>query len=329
MAMVDLGLNWSSGMANGLLMQPVLAQVNFGGNPAALLGIALAVGGAGLYLLRSVRPQVARDYDIALSAVALLAGAILFFQGWRLDPILTFGNFLLAGAATFFALETIRLRGATTEQAKRYTPMVDDERPVSRVYRAELDEMGQADERPVTRRIRASRDYRDAEDYTSTDRRPSRGLNEAPDDRSRQRSDRPSASGRGRPPAASPRRSPGDRPSSRSRRPDWDEASPARYDESFWSEEANADANYEEPRGSAYSSGDRNSGDRNSSDRNSGDRSASGSARPRRPRPPIVDADPRRSPRGAEDAVDYPADYADYQTIDYGDAEPDNSSNFD
>lgn len=55
-----------------------------------------------------------------------------------------FGQFLLTGSAIFFAVETIRLRGATTEQAKRNFPVVDDERRVSktRVYtEAELDRL--------------------------------------------------------------------------------------------------------------------------------------------------------------------------------------------
>lgn len=285
-------------MAHSWLMQPVLAQVNFGGNPAALLGIALAVGGAGLYLLRSVRPQVARDYDIALSAVALLAGAILFFQGWRLDPILTFGSYLLAGAATFFAFETIRLRGATTEQAKRYTPMVDDERPVSRVYRAELDDMESVDERPVTRRIRASRDYRDDEDYGSVERRPSRSLSD--------RSSRSAPSSRR--PSSGSRRPPSDRPTRTRRSDNWDEPPAPRYNESFWNDEG-TDPDFEGQRSSTY---------------HSGSGSSSGSSRSRRSRPPVMDNDARRG-----GSADYPSDYVDYQPIDYGDAEPDNSSNFD
>jgi hypothetical protein len=78
-------------------------MVNFGLNPASLLGIILAVAGAGLYFLRSVRPELSRDQDIAFSAIGILCGFILIFQGWRLDPILQFGQFLLSGSAVFFA----------------------------------------------------------------------------------------------------------------------------------------------------------------------------------------------------------------------------------
>jgi hypothetical protein len=126
-----------------------------------ILGIVLALSGVGLYFLRMVRPNLARDHDIVFAAVALLCGGILLFQSWRLDPILQFAQFLSIGSAIWFAYEAIRLRGITTEQAKRSTPLVDDERPVSRVYRAELDEMTPLDEqRNVTRRIRGSRDGR-------------------------------------------------------------------------------------------------------------------------------------------------------------------------
>lgn len=119
-------------------------MVNFGLNAAAILGLFLAVAGAGLFFLRSIRPELARDYDIFFAAVGLLCGIILLFNGWRLDPILQFGQFLLTGTAVFFAFESIRMRGVATEQARRNTPTVDRDRPVSRtrVYtEAELDKI--------------------------------------------------------------------------------------------------------------------------------------------------------------------------------------------
>ncbi len=119
-------------------------MVNFGLNAAAILGLFLAVAGAGLFFLRSVRPELARDYDIFFAAVGLLCGIILLFNGWRLDPILQFGQFLLTGTAIFFAFESIRMRSVATEQARRNTPTVDRDRPVSRtrVYtEAELDKI--------------------------------------------------------------------------------------------------------------------------------------------------------------------------------------------
>mgnify|MGYP006280717315 FL=1 len=116
-------------------------MVNFGLNSASILGIFLAIAGASLYFMRSFRPELSRDQDIFFAAVGLLCGFILLFQGWRLDPILQFGQFLLTGVAVAFGVETIRLRSATTEQAKRSAPTVDRDRRTSRVYRAEIDDM--------------------------------------------------------------------------------------------------------------------------------------------------------------------------------------------
>ncbi|MBE9046434.1 Ycf66 family protein [Pleurocapsales cyanobacterium LEGE 10410] len=133
-------------------------MVNFGLNAAAILGLFLAVAGAGLFFLRSIRPELARDYDIFFAAVGLLCGIILLFNGWRLEPILQFGQFMLTGTTIFFAVESIRLRGVATEQARRNTPTVDRDRPVSRnrVYtEAELDKFDTYD------------DYQDTPNYNS------------------------------------------------------------------------------------------------------------------------------------------------------------------
>jgi hypothetical protein len=276
--MVGVGLNWSS-MTEVLFMhpQPVLAQVNVIGNFSSMVGIALVVGGAGLYFLRSVRPNLARDHDIFFAAVALLTGGILFFQGWRQDPILQFGQFLLSGSAVWFAYETIRLRGVTTEQAKRSTPIVDDERPVSRVYRAELDELTPLEEqRTVTRRIRGTRDARNAQtdDYVEdVRRRPASGNRSLSEDRSS--SDRP-------------RR----RRSSTSSRP-----------ESRYTERPSSDSVWDDDRTDIPS--------RSASASRPSTRSSSGSsARTRRTRPSSDSV--RRSSRSEQ-----PSDYVDYQPIDY------------
>merc|ERR1711970_146280 len=94
---------------------------------ASIVGIVLAVCGGGLYFLRSFKPALARDYDVFFAAIGLLCGGILFFQGWRLDPILQFGQFLLAGTTVFFAYESVRLRGVATDQARRSSYFDDDQ----------------------------------------------------------------------------------------------------------------------------------------------------------------------------------------------------------
>ena len=112
-------------------------MVNASLNWASIVGIVLAVCGGGLYFLRSFKPALARDYDVFFAAIGLLCGGILFFQGWRLDPILQFGQFLLAGTTVFFAYESVRLRGVATDQARR-SSYFDDE-PISDVPRNSRD----------------------------------------------------------------------------------------------------------------------------------------------------------------------------------------------
>ena len=108
-------------------------MVNASLNWASIVGIVLAVCGGGLYFLRSFKPALARDYDVFFAAIGLLCGGILFFQGWRLDPILQFGQFLLAGTAIFWGYESVRLRGVATDQARRSSYF--DEEPISDVPR--------------------------------------------------------------------------------------------------------------------------------------------------------------------------------------------------
>ena len=86
-----------------------LVNVDFG--PAMLLGSGLMASGVALYQVRVVRPQVSRDYDIMFASIALLCGGILIFQGWRLDPLLLFGQILTSSAAITFAVEAVKLRG--------------------------------------------------------------------------------------------------------------------------------------------------------------------------------------------------------------------------
>ncbi|NDJ16141.1 hypothetical protein GS601_02370 [Myxacorys almedinensis A] len=178
--MFDIGLASSSHL--------YLAQVAFQFNLASVTGIVLAVGGAALYAVRSLRPHLSRDHDIFFSAVGLLCGLILIFYGWRFDPIMQFGQVLLSGSAIFFVVENLRLRQVSTEQAKRGAPIVDTERPVSRVYQADFDDRDMFDDRSG-RSIRSGRDGRSRDDYED---RPVRRTNRneprlAPADRSRPR----------------------------------------------------------------------------------------------------------------------------------------------
>ncbi|KGG13320.1 hypothetical protein EV05_1000 [Prochlorococcus sp. MIT 0601] len=113
---------------------------------------------------------MARDYDVFFAAIGLLCGGILFFQGWRLDPILQFGQFLLAGTTVFFAYESVRLRGVATDQARRSSYFDDDfDSPVppKRSYRSSDEDDFDQFEEPQSIRRRFSGSDRD--DYGQSD----------------------------------------------------------------------------------------------------------------------------------------------------------------
>ena len=85
-------------------------MVNASLNWASIVGIALAICGGGLVFLGLFKPDLAKGSDIFFGSIGILCGGILFFQGWRLDPILQFGQFLLAGTTLFIAYDNLQLR---------------------------------------------------------------------------------------------------------------------------------------------------------------------------------------------------------------------------
>lgn len=76
----------------------------------------MVVSGLALYQIRASRPWLSRDYDVVVSSIAVLTGGILVFQGWRLDPLLLFGQLLTAATATAFAAEVLSLRNKLIER---------------------------------------------------------------------------------------------------------------------------------------------------------------------------------------------------------------------
>ncbi|MBD2690779.1 Ycf66 family protein [Anabaena catenula] len=299
--MINFGLN-SAG---------VLAQVNFGTNSASILGIFLAVAGAALYFLRTVRPELSRDQDIFFAAVGLLCGFILIFQGWRLDPILQFGQLLLVGTTVFFAVESIRLRSIATQQAKRNTPIVDDEREVSRKYsyserrnyQAEMDAdleplPYEEEERPQRARIRGSRDEESGrDDY----------YEEQPPRRSERRNNRE------KPETGETNR----RPSSRRsvNRPT------ESYEEENWGSVSRGVDDWESPPEDVKKTPRRT----NNRPQRPESREDDVAPRPRKRRPP-TDSTPRRQ-RDDDEAI--PTDYVPYNPIEKPSERPDNSNDFD
>ncbi|BAY27366.1 Ycf66-like protein [Calothrix sp. NIES-2100] len=301
--MINFGLNSAS----------ILAQVNFGTNSASILGIFLAVAGAALYFLRTVRPELSRDQDIFFAAVGLLCGFILIFQGWRLDPILQFGQLLLVGTTVFFAVESIRLRSIATQQAKRNTPIVDEDRPVSNKYsynkrrspyQAEVDDdyeplpYEEEEERPVRPRIRASRDDRSSRDDYYEDQPPRRSER-------RNSNDRQESGDKSR-----------NRTSGRS-----GNRSSEKFPEEDWGSAAKEVDDWDSSGGQVRKSSRRG----NNAPSRPETRDEDVTPRPRRRRPP-TDSTPRRE---REDDEAIPTDYVEYKPIERLDDNSDDSSNFD
>ena len=294
-------------------------MVNFGLNAASILGIFLAVAGASLYFLRSVRPELSRDHDIFFAAIGLLCGFIMIFQGWRLDPILQFGQLLLTGSAIFFAVESIRLRAVATEQARRNTPTVDRDRPVSRtrVYREEETERsipesyGYANARPNydSPRLRG---------YEDTEPRPNRraSVNRG-EDRSRERRDRYQQYNSGNVPRS---RAPKKPTPSRDRYDEWDR-------EDSWDETSYTQAPRSSREGDRYDDDySRPSTSRRPSTAEDFDRGYPSREEPRSYDEGIGRPYDEGLGRGYEDEEEIATDYVDYQPLDSD--EPDYPSDY-
>jgi hypothetical protein len=118
-------------------------MINIGGNPLMiLLAIIAALGGVGLYFVRSFRPELARDHDIFFSAIALVYGIILLAFNFRMEITTQLAQVLVVGFAGWFVVEALILRQALSTQARRspMNPIEDD--PIEddyRGYRAEID----------------------------------------------------------------------------------------------------------------------------------------------------------------------------------------------
>ena len=68
------------GRRNRALALDTRAMVNVDFSPALLLGMSLIAGGLALYQLRRLQPDISRDFDVIVSAVATFSGGILIFQ---------------------------------------------------------------------------------------------------------------------------------------------------------------------------------------------------------------------------------------------------------
>jgi hypothetical protein len=92
--------------------------INIGFGPNIILGFILGLGVTLLYLLRIVKPEIARDEDIFFATIGLLYSCILMVHGWRLDPILLFSQVLIITSLLVAGWENIRLRGLLANLTK-------------------------------------------------------------------------------------------------------------------------------------------------------------------------------------------------------------------
>ena len=99
-------------------VQP-MAMVNVDVSPSVILGVGLIGAGVSLWQIRQSKPWISKDYDVVVSCISLLVGGILIFQGWRLDPLLLFGQLMTTGAAVSFGVEALRLRSEVYEQEEK------------------------------------------------------------------------------------------------------------------------------------------------------------------------------------------------------------------
>ncbi|WP_017314567.1 Ycf66 family protein [Mastigocladopsis repens] len=86
-------------------------MLNFGANSASISAIFLALFGLLLVPLGLSFRRPFRIWnlfqDILLALVCLLCSFILIYQGWRLDPILQFGQILLIVSVIYLNIKDI------------------------------------------------------------------------------------------------------------------------------------------------------------------------------------------------------------------------------
>jgi hypothetical protein len=161
-------------------------MINIGGNPLMiLLAIIAALGGIGLYFVRSFRPELARDHDIFFSAIALVYGIILLSFNFRMEITTQLAQVLVVGFAGWFAVESLILRQALSTQARRspMNPIEDD--PIDpndyRGYRAEIDPNREFPARRTknTRQMQGTKSTTQSELRGDVERKPRRTRTEA------------------------------------------------------------------------------------------------------------------------------------------------------
>lgn len=165
--------------------------------PALLFGLILLVSSLALFVFGRLKPELQRGSDTVYAIIGIVCALILFGSAFDLSLGMSFQQLLMIGTLIALMLENIQarqpknlgakrgimdgLRGWASDRdtARRGAPVMDDDRPSNRVYRAELEELPPLEDQRTNRRIRGGRDSR-SDDWESPRRSPRR--NEYADD---------------------------------------------------------------------------------------------------------------------------------------------------
>jgi hypothetical protein len=141
-----------------------MINIDFG--PSTILGIILLFQSIFLYLVRTLKPKLAKDYDIFFSSLGLLSGGILIFQGWRLDPILLFGQMLSSGTAIFFILESIKLRSLNDNKKEIRQKYLDIKQNIVNSTNDPIQEFNLQTQKKNKRNFSQELKYTDPQEYS-------------------------------------------------------------------------------------------------------------------------------------------------------------------
>ena len=96
-------------------------MINIGFGPNIILGVFIILAVLGLYFLRTIKYDLSRDIDIFFTTLGLIYSSIIIIHGWRLDPILLFGQILIIITLLAIGWENIRLRVLLSKNSNTYS----------------------------------------------------------------------------------------------------------------------------------------------------------------------------------------------------------------
>ncbi len=127
--------------------------MNFGTPVPLLIGIILILGALALFFLEKFRPGYERDSDKVYAVLLLISGLFLLAH-LDMELLASFQQLLMAGMLTALLIESIRSRLPRAESqppldSRSPRPRYNERPPTRRVYRAELDDRGNALREPA------------------------------------------------------------------------------------------------------------------------------------------------------------------------------------